>query len=118
MMDLKGGVFLDRDGTIIEEKGYLSDPEGVELIPGAARAIRLFNHLGLRTAVVSNQSGVARGYFPISIVEEINARVKSLLGEGGPLLTGCTTVLTTRMTGAPVASQGQVCYSWLQRNWV
>lgn len=87
-MDLKGGVFLDRDGTIIEEKGYLSDPEGVVLIPGVARAIRLFNHLGLRTVVVSNQSGVARGYFPVSVVEEINKRVQLLLEEGGASLDG------------------------------
>ena len=87
-MDLKGGVFLDRDGTIIEEKGYLSDPEDVELIPGVSRAIRLLNHLGLRTVVVSNQSGVARGYFPDSVVVEINARVQLLLGEGGASLDG------------------------------
>jgi D-glycero-D-manno-heptose 1,7-bisphosphate phosphatase len=87
-MDLTGGVFLDRDGTIIEEKGYLSEPEGVKLIIGAVRAIRLLNHLGLLTVVVSNQSGVARGYFSVSVVEEINARVQSLLGEGGAFLDG------------------------------
>jgi D-glycero-D-manno-heptose 1,7-bisphosphate phosphatase len=87
-MDLKVGVFLDRDGTIIQEKGYLSDPEGVELIPGVARGIRLINHLGLRTVVVSNQSGVARGYFPVSVVEEINKRVQLLLGERGASLDG------------------------------
>jgi D-glycero-D-manno-heptose 1,7-bisphosphate phosphatase len=88
VIGLRIGVFLDRDGTIIEEKGYLSDPEDVELIPGAARAIRLLNHLGLRTVVVSNQSGVARGYFPLSVVEEINERVRLLLGEGGASLDG------------------------------
>jgi D-glycero-D-manno-heptose 1,7-bisphosphate phosphatase len=87
-MDLKGGVFLDRDGTIIHEKGYLSDPEAIELIPGAARAIRLINHLGLRTVVVSNQSGVARGYFPVSVVEQIDKKVQLLLGEGGASLDG------------------------------
>jgi D-glycero-D-manno-heptose 1,7-bisphosphate phosphatase len=87
-MDLKGGVFLDRDGTIVEEKGYLNDPEGVKLIIGAARGIRLFNHLGMRTVVVSNQSGVARGYFPVSVVDEINKRVQLLLEEGGASLDG------------------------------
>jgi D-glycero-D-manno-heptose 1,7-bisphosphate phosphatase len=87
-MALKGGVFLDRDGTVIHEKGYLSDPEVVVLIPGAARGIRLLNYLGLRTVVVSNQSGVARGYFPVSVVEEINTRVQSLLGEAGASLDG------------------------------
>ena len=87
-MDLKEGVFLDRDGTIIQERGYLSDPEGVELISGSARAIRLLNHLGLLTVVVSNQSGVARGYFSVSVVEEINTRMQSLLEEGDASLDG------------------------------
>lgn len=82
-MDLRGGVFLDRDGTIIQEVDYLSDPEAIEIIPGAARAIRLINHLGLRVVVVSNQSGVARGYFPASRVEEINRHVRLLLAHEG-----------------------------------
>jgi D-glycero-D-manno-heptose 1,7-bisphosphate phosphatase len=87
-MDLKRGVFLDRDGTIIQEKGYLSDPEEIELIPGAARAIRLINYLGLQAVVVSNQSGVARGYFPASVVEEIDRRLRSLLKQEGAFLNG------------------------------
>jgi D-glycero-D-manno-heptose 1,7-bisphosphate phosphatase len=87
-MNLKGAVFLDRDGTIIQEKGYLSDPEAIELIPGVARAIRLINYLDLRTVVVSNQSGVARGYFPVSVVEEINKRLYVLLGQEGASLDG------------------------------
>jgi D-glycero-D-manno-heptose 1,7-bisphosphate phosphatase len=87
-MDLRGGVFLDRDGTIIQEVAYLSDPEAMALIPGAARAIRLINYLGLRAVVVSNQSGVARGYFPASVVEEINKRLRSLLGQEGASLDG------------------------------
>jgi len=87
-MDIRGGVFLDRDGTIIQEKGYLSDPAAVELIPGAGRAIRLIKHLGLPVVVVSNQSGVARGFFPLSVVEEINKRLQLLLGQGGASLDG------------------------------
>jgi len=87
-MDLRGGIFLDRDGTIIEEAGYLSDPEAVVLVPGAARGIRLLNHLGLRTVVVSNQSGVARGCFPASIVDEINKRLSLALEQEGAALDG------------------------------
>jgi histidinol-phosphate phosphatase family protein len=87
-MNLKRGVFLDRDGTIIQERGYLSDPAAIELIPGAARAIRLINRLGLQTAMVSNQSGVARGYFPASTVEEINRRLCLLLEQQGAFLDG------------------------------
>ncbi|MBW2038196.1 MAG: HAD-IIIA family hydrolase [Deltaproteobacteria bacterium] len=87
-MDLREGVFLDRDGTINQEVGYLSAPEAMELLPGAARAIRLINCLGLRAVVVSNQSGVARGYFPLSTVEEANRRLKLLLAQEGACLDG------------------------------
>jgi D-glycero-D-manno-heptose 1,7-bisphosphate phosphatase len=85
-MDLKRAVFLDRDGTIIQERGYLSDPAAIELIPGAARAIRLINRLGLPAVVVSNQSGVGRGYFPASTVEEIDRRLRLLLEQEGAFL--------------------------------
>jgi D-glycero-D-manno-heptose 1,7-bisphosphate phosphatase len=85
-MNLKRGVFLDRDGTIIQERGYLSDPAAIELIPGAARAIRLINRLGLPAAMVSNQSGVGRGYFPASTVEEIDRRLRLLLEQQGAFL--------------------------------
>jgi len=87
-MDLRGGIFLDRDGTIIHERGYLSDPEALELIAGAARAIRLINHLGFRAVMVSNQSGVARGYFPASVVDEINKRLSFMLNQEGAFLDG------------------------------
>jgi D-glycero-D-manno-heptose 1,7-bisphosphate phosphatase len=87
-MDLKRGVFLDRDGTIIQERGYLSNPEAIELVPGASRAIRLINRLGLQAVVVSNQSGVARGYFPASTVEEIDRRLRLLLEQEGAFLDG------------------------------
>ncbi|MBN1255838.1 MAG: HAD-IIIA family hydrolase [Deltaproteobacteria bacterium] len=87
-MALRGGVFLDRDGTIILEKGYLSDPQAIELIPGAARAIRLINRLGLPVVVVSNQSGVARGYFPVSSVEEINRQLSFMLKQERASLDG------------------------------
>jgi D-glycero-D-manno-heptose 1,7-bisphosphate phosphatase len=87
-MNLKRGVFLDRDGTIIQERGYLSDPTAIELIPGAARAIRAINCLGLAAVVVSNQSGVGRGFFPASTVEEIDGRLRLLLEQEGAFLDG------------------------------
>ena len=74
-------VFLDRDGTINRELGYLSTPEAIELISGAARAIRLINYVGLRVVVVSNQSGAERGYFSLSAVEEANRRLELLLAQ-------------------------------------
>jgi D-glycero-D-manno-heptose 1,7-bisphosphate phosphatase len=85
-MKRKRGVFLDRDGTIIRERGYLSDPAAIELVPGAARAIRLINRLCLPAVVVSNQSGVGRGYFPASTVEVINRRLCLLLEQQGAFI--------------------------------
>lgn len=76
-------AFLDRDGTIIEEVGYIGSPDGVQLIPGAVDAIKSFRKMGYAIVVVSNQSGVARGYMSEEDVKEVNARVLELfMGEG------------------------------------
>jgi histidinol-phosphate phosphatase family protein len=87
-MDIRGGVFLDRDGTIIQEVGYLSDQGAIEVIPGAVQAISLINHLGLWVVMVSNQSGVARGYFSAATVEAINGQVSLILSRQGAKLDG------------------------------
>ncbi len=80
----QAAVFLDRDGTINEEIGYLDRPEKLKLIPGAAEAIRLINASGMKAVVVTNQSGVARGLFDEAVVETVNARLRELLlAEGG-----------------------------------
>jgi D-glycero-D-manno-heptose 1,7-bisphosphate phosphatase len=76
-------VFLDRDGTLIEEVHYLSSPEQVRLIPGAAEAVRRVNEAGVLVVVVTNQAGVARGYFPESRVAEVHAHLSALLAERG-----------------------------------
>lgn len=76
-------VFLDRDGTLIEEVNYLAHPEQVRLLPGAAEAVRELNALGVPVLVVTNQAGVARGYFPESRVVEVHARLDELLRAGG-----------------------------------
>ncbi len=76
-------VFLDRDGTMIEEVNYLSSPEQVRLIPGTVEAIRRWNHLGVKVVVVTNQAGVARGYFPESRVAEVHSHLSAVLAEGG-----------------------------------
>jgi D-glycero-D-manno-heptose 1,7-bisphosphate phosphatase len=79
-------VFLDRDGTINEEVGYLDGPEKLKLIPGAAEAIRLINASGMKAVVVTNQSGVARGLFDEVVVGAVHARLQELLlMEGGTL---------------------------------
>lgn len=79
-------VFLDRDGTIIEDCDYLSDPERVRLIGGAAEAIRELRKAGYFIVMVSNQSGVARGMFALRAVEEVNARVREELAAEGARL--------------------------------
>ena len=77
---------MDRDGTIIEEKHYLSTPEEVVLIDGAAQAIRALSGRGFRIIMVSNQSGVARGLFSVDEVYKVNRRVQELLREKGAAL--------------------------------
>ncbi|HEY1187157.1 MAG TPA: HAD family hydrolase [Gemmata sp.] len=83
---LREAVFLDRDGTLIEEVNYLSHPDQVRLIPGAAEAVRRLNDLGVLVVVVTNQSGVARGYFPESRVVEVHERLIALLAERGAVV--------------------------------
>jgi D-glycero-D-manno-heptose 1,7-bisphosphate phosphatase len=72
---MKRAVFLDRDGTINKQVGYCGDPAMIELLPGAAEAVRRFNDLGLLTVVVTNQSAVARGLITEDQVRRVNAEV-------------------------------------------
>lgn len=72
-------ILLDRDGTIIVERHYLSDPAGVELLPGTGEGMRRMAQLGYRFIVVTNQSGLARGYFDEPTLEAIHDRLRELL---------------------------------------
>ena len=83
MVALRPGVFLDRDGTVIEEKHYLCQPGDVELLPTAGKTIARLNQLGIPVAIVTNQAGIARGYFPESRIPEVHARLDELLSEHG-----------------------------------
>jgi D-glycero-D-manno-heptose 1,7-bisphosphate phosphatase len=76
-------VFLDRDGTIIEERGFLDDPAGVEILPTVVDALRLLRDRGFATVVVSNQSGVARGYFDDEAVRVVNGEIARRLANDG-----------------------------------
>jgi heptosyltransferase-2 len=76
-------AFLDRDGTIIEDLGYLGDPAGIRFIPGAQKAVRALRAAGYRVIVVTNQAGVARGLITEADVNRVNARLQELLTEGG-----------------------------------
>jgi len=76
-------AFLDRDGTVIRDTGYVSSPEEVELLPGAAEAVRLLNRAGVPVVVVTNQSGIGRGCFAESEFSAVQDRVESLLRAAG-----------------------------------
>lgn len=83
---LKKAVFLDRDGTINQEVGYISRPEQVRLLPGAAGAIADLRQAGFAVVVISNQSGLARGYFTEDDLAAVQAEVeRQLLAHGAPL---------------------------------
>jgi len=81
-------VFLDRDGTINEEVGYVNHLDRFYLLPRSAKAIRLLNEHHYKTVVVTNQSGVARGYFPESLVEAVHKKMADLLEREGAHLDG------------------------------
>jgi D-glycero-D-manno-heptose 1,7-bisphosphate phosphatase len=75
----RGVVVLDRDGTINVERHYLADPDQVELLDGAAEGLRRLRAMGLELIVITNQSGVGRGYFTEDTLGRIHARLEELL---------------------------------------
>lgn len=80
---LQPAVFLDRDGTLCEEVGYLNHVSRFRMFPFVALALRRLNDAGYPVIVVSNQSGVARGYFPESLVQQVNQVMVQQLSEAG-----------------------------------
>ncbi len=88
MMEIRPTVLLDRDGTINTEVNYLSHPARVVLLPGAAEGLRRLRQLGFRLVVVTNQSGIGRGYFDESQLGEIHDRLRRLLAAEGVALDG------------------------------
>lgn len=81
-------VLVDRDGTLIVEKNYLAAPDEIELIPGTAEGIKLLRSLDFKVVIVTNQSGIGRGYFNLQTLEEIHARLLFLLREEGAEIDG------------------------------
>ncbi len=79
-------VLLDRDGTIIYDKHYLHDPDEVELLPEAVRGLQSMAAMGFKLIVVSNQSGVGRGFFTLKDVEACNNQLYKLLQKQGVFL--------------------------------
>jgi D-glycero-D-manno-heptose 1,7-bisphosphate phosphatase len=86
--DLRRAVFLDRDGTINEERNYLHRVEDFAFIPGVPQAIARLNRAGYLVVVVTNQSGVARGYFDLADVQVLHAHVQRQLAKAWARVDG------------------------------
>jgi D-glycero-D-manno-heptose 1,7-bisphosphate phosphatase len=80
---MKPAVFLDRDGVLIEERNYLHRVEDVALLPVVAAGLRRLSDAGLKLFIVSNQSGIGRGYFTLAEVERVNEHLRRELARGG-----------------------------------
>ena len=85
-MSRKSGIFMDRDGTLIEEANYLADPAGVKLIPNIAPGLRRLQEQGRTLLVVTNQSGIARGLYTLDAMVRVNERLENLLRQAGVTL--------------------------------
>lgn len=81
-----GAVFLDRDGTINEEVGHLDSLEKLRIFPAAFEAVRMLNESGMRVIVVTNQSGVARGFFNEAFVETVHEQIRKRFREKGAFI--------------------------------
>ncbi len=87
-MTLARAVFLDKDGTLVEDVPYNVDPARIRLAPGAGEGLRLLRQVGYRLIVVSNQSGVARGYFGEAALRAVETRLRELAVEAGAEVDG------------------------------
>ena len=82
------GVFIDRDGTIAHDVPYCSSPEQFELLPGAGEGIKRLNEIGLKVIVITNQSGIGRGYFTEEMLGRIHTKMKNSLAGCGAHVDG------------------------------
>lgn len=83
MTESRPFILLDRDGTLNVEKHYLSDPDQLALYPGTGTALKRLRELGYGLAVLTNQSGIGRGYFGLDAVEKVHERLRELLAAEG-----------------------------------
>ena len=87
-MGTRPAVFIDRDGTLTDEVGYVNHPSRLRLLPRSAEAIRRLNRAGMAAVVVTNQAGVARGYFSESVLKAVNEDLVAQLTQAGARLDG------------------------------
>jgi D-glycero-D-manno-heptose 1,7-bisphosphate phosphatase len=94
-------VFIDRDGTLTEEVGYVNHPDRLRLLPRSAEAIRRLNAAGVAAVVVTNQAGIARGYFSEEVFQAVNASLVAQLLAAGARLNGIYACLHHPTEGEP-----------------
>ncbi|MFI5312027.1 MAG: D-glycero-alpha-D-manno-heptose-1,7-bisphosphate 7-phosphatase [Gemmatimonadales bacterium] len=87
LREVKAAVFFDRDGTLIQDVGYIRNPDDVVLVPDAMNAVRKLNYMFWPIIVVTNQSGIARGLFTAEDYERVRARIDDLVQERGAYIT-------------------------------
>jgi D-glycero-D-manno-heptose 1,7-bisphosphate phosphatase len=102
-------IFLDRDGTLSQEVGYVNHLSRFRLLPYAVEAVRAINGSGRLAVVVTNQAGVARGYFPESLLHEVNDRMRAAIEAGGARLDHVYTCVHHPSAGAPPYRQDCEC---------
>ena len=83
--NLKPAIFFDRDGVIVEDSHYISDPDNVRIIPGIKKILKRSNQAGWLNIVVTNQSGISRGFFEWGDYEKVTIQMIKLLGENHPI---------------------------------
>jgi D-glycero-D-manno-heptose 1,7-bisphosphate phosphatase len=102
-------VFLDRDGTVAEEVGYVNHASRIRLLPGSAEAVRRLRDAGFLAVIVTNQAGVARDYFEEFVVQQANRRLEELLQQEGAALDGIYYCPHHPREGAPPYRQDCQC---------
>ena len=106
---MKPAIFMDRDGTLSHEVGYVNHLSRFRLFPYAVEAVRLINRSGYLAVLVTNQAGVARGYFPESLVHEVHAAVRAAMDAGGARLDGVYVCVHHPSVGEPPYRQDCDC---------
>ncbi len=102
-------VFLDRDGTLSYEVGYVNDLSRFELYPYSVAAVRALNRAGFLAIVATNQAGVARGYYPESLIHEVHDALRARMSEGGARLDGVYVCMHHPSVGEPPYRQECDC---------
>ena len=102
-------IFMDRDGTLSHEIGYVNHASRFQLFPWAVDAVRLVNRAGWAAVLVTNQAGVARGYFPESVIHEVHGRVQAALAAGDARLDGLYVCMHHPSAGEPPYRQDCEC---------